>query len=446
MRRIKIFFKKCPMPYALCHGQRGGMLVDLLLTVALVAIVLPFIFNFQRDRINRARDMQLTREMSIVQTALERYINAHRTELLTPVGKNITRVSIADLGEYGISDDLVQKYGDDFQLRILKSNNRSGHQTLQGVIVLNNSEITPMRTRALVNMGNDKLGFVDGNQAFGGFGTWRANTSDLEISENNGIVGTTKTTLDNELYLWRLPSENAEDATMLSGLNLSGHNIINSKMLNADGMQFEEFLTADKIIADKTVFQTQTTLDQKFQTNDATVAGTLSADSRTLNVANALTLSDTAKLSNFTADNLWTDSLNLSGLSINIAVSGDVPVLKVNQAIDMASGYITTMLATIGFTGSITPKLYVHSRVEDSTNSAYYWDAASSDANLADISIGELNRMAAIALADESAAGTGATQVWATVVANKNATASDFMRAITEIQKRVRAKYSRLKL
>lgn len=427
-------------------SQRGATLVDMLLMLALVAIVLPFIFSFQSTRIERAKNIAAAVEMEAVQQALERYIDFHKKELLAPVSKNITRVRITELEQYGAPTNSIEKHGDNFQVRIIKSQNREGHATLQGIVVLNDVEITPLRTREIINLGNDRMGFVEQGKAFGAFGTWHANTSDLGISSNGGIIETTKTTLDQDEYLWRIPSENTADATMLSPLNLGGHDISNGKFIDAATIQFEEILTAGQIIANQTIFQTRTTIDKGYKTSDATVAGTLSADSRNMEISGTLTLTDSGRFTSFTADDLWVNNLNLAGLSISTTTNNKVATLKVNQTIDMVAGHINAMFATVGFTGSITPKLYIRSRIEDPGNTGYFWDAPTNTARFMDISIAELNRMATIILGRESITGTVSTQLFNTAATNKNATAADFTNAIRDIQNRVRIKYRQLNL
>lgn len=429
-------------------SESGATMVDLLLTLGLVAIVLPFIFNFQKTRIERAQNIAAAVEMEAVQAALERYIDHHKKELLAPVGKNITRVKITDLEEYGAPSDSIEKHGDNFQVRVLKSQNREGHSTLQGIVVLNNQDITPLRTREIINLGNDRMGFVEDGKAFGAFGTWHANTSDLGISGSGGIVETTKTTLGEDEYLWRIPSENIADATMLSPLNLGGHDIVNASFLDASAISFEEILRAGKIVSDRTIFQTRITLDKRFETADATVAGTLSADSRSMEITGTLTLADVGKFTSFTANDLWVNNLNLSGLSISTTSqeSSKAATLKVNQTIDMVAGNITAMFATVGFTGSITPKLNIRKRIEDSVNPDYFWDTTDNSARFVDISIPELNRMATLIISKERGSGTLSSQIFGTAATNKNATVSDFMNAITDIQNRVRVKYRQLNL
>ncbi|MDR2412926.1 MAG: hypothetical protein LBD50_01810 [Rickettsiales bacterium] len=433
--------------FRLSTHERGGMMAELLLTLALVALVLPFIINFQKSGIERAQNIATVKEMELMQTALERYIDFHKSELLAPIGKNITRVKVPDLEEYGAPARPIEENSEKFQIRIIKSSDREGRATLQGVIVLNDPDISPIKTREIVNIGGSKMGFVEKGKAFGAFGTWRANTSDLGIGGKSGIVKTTKTTLDKEQYLWRIPSENTSDATMLSSLNLAGHNIVDAKFTDGRYALFEEILKSKIFAAGKIIFQNRTTIDKNLKTGDAIVAGTLSADSRNFDIYGTLSLSDTAKFSSFTADKLWVGNLNLSGISI-AAETGKPAVLKVNQTMDMVSGRISAMFATVGFTGSLTPKLVIRSRIEDSANSGYFWDASTSSAaaRFSDVYIAELNRMAAISASKEAGEKTASGQIFKAVVTNKNATASDFINAISEIQNKVRIKYRQLNL
>ena len=76
-------------------SQHGSMLVELLMSIALAAIIMPFIFQYQQTVTQRAENIAITRQMSDIQDALERYIMDHRQNLLSAVGRNITRVNIS---------------------------------------------------------------------------------------------------------------------------------------------------------------------------------------------------------------------------------------------------------------------------------------------------------------------------------------------------------------
>ena len=420
------------------------MLVELLLSVALAALIIPFLFMYQHSSIERAQNIAITNQMTEIQVALERYIVANRDELLRTVGRNITRVELDDLAEFGVPQSVLDAGDEKYQLRILKSSDASGQSTLQGVIVRASDDITPLRTREIVNLSGGSMGFVDGTHAYGTFGAWHTDALDMGVDIDNGIIETTSVNRDNALYLWRVPSENPDDAKMMSPLNLGGHDIKNAAFINSDYATFNEGLTAKAIVSDKIIFDNRTTIDAVFSTDAATVSGMLSSDSKNMEISGRLSLADTAKMSSLTAENLWVSKLTLSGLSIE--ADHDLALLKINQSLDMTSGRIEAVFVSVGFAGSMTPRLVVYDRIEDSTNPQYYWDVKSKTARFSDASFVELNRMATLATYYEGDNSTSAGQIFGAVSANKNATVSDYMNAISEIQKRVSAKYRLLNL
>lgn len=425
-------------------AQHGGMLVELLMSVAIVSVVLPFLFRYQQDSIVRAENIAVARQMQDVQAALERYIIINRDNLLTVAGKSITRIDIDDLVEYGIPDTIVEDNADKYQLRILKSSDSTGQATLQGVVIMSDDSISPMRTREIVAVGGGDMGFVEGTHAYGTFGAWHTDTIDLGFEATNGIVGTTAVNRDNALYLWRVPSDDSADATMISGLSLGGHDITNVSKVGTRSAGFDETLQSIDIAANRVVFSGRTTIDSAFETKNATCAGSLSSDAKALEVSGAFTLSDLGKFSSFNTGNLWVTNLELSGMSVSS--DSKVSLLNINQALDMTDGRITALFTTVGFGGSITPRLVVRERIEDSVQSDFYWDLKNGKANFADIMLMELNRMAPLIASKEGASSTISTQIFGGVAANRNATAADFMNAINEIQTKVRAKYQRLNL
>lgn len=426
------------------NNSRGSMLVELLLSIALATIIIPFVFRYQQNAVVRAQNIEITNQMTEIQVALERYIIEKRTDLLKTVGRNITRVELKDLATFGLPESVLNSPQDQYQLRILKSADSTGSATLQGVIVRNSEDITPMRTREIVNLSGGSMGFVDGAHTYGTFGAWHTDTVDLGIDIDEGIIETTSVNRDASLYLWRMPSGNTDDATMMSPLNLGGHDIVNAKFLNAKYADFAEGFKAFKLVSDKLIFQNRTTIDQTFKTTSATVSGTMSSDGKNMKITRKLSVSDTAKLSSLTTENLWVSNLTLSGLSVQ--ANDDLATLKINQALDMTSGRISAMFVTVGFAGSMTPRLVVYNKIADSVNPQYFWDASSGIANFSDATFVELNRMATLAHKKYGDTKTVAGQTFGNVSANKNATVADFMNAIHEIQTRVRGKYRLLNL
>lgn len=426
------------------YNMRGSMLIELLLGVALATLIIPFVFRYQHSAIERAQNIAIKNNMTEIQVALERYIVANRDELLRTVGRNITRVSLEDLAPFGVPQTILDAGDDKYQLRVLKSADASGQASLQGVIVRASDDITPLRTREIVKLSGGSMGFVDGTHAYGTFGAWHTDAIDMGINITDGIIETTSVNRDNALYLWRVPSDNPDDAKMMSALNLGGHDLKNASLINANYAEFSDGLATLEIATNKMIFDNMFTINSPFLIGSATVSGSLSSDGKNMEVYGQLSLADTAKMSSLTTENLWVSKMTLSGLSIQ--AEDDLSLLKINQALDMTAGRVVAMFVSVGFAGSITPRLVVHDRIEDSVDSRYYWDLKSDVANFADASFVELNRMATLATYYEGDSSTISGQVFGAVSANKNATVSDFMNAISEIQKRVSAKYRLLNL
>ena len=425
-------------------NQHGGMLIELLMSIAIVAVVLPFLFKYQQESVVRAENITVARKMQDVQSALERYIVANRETLLNVAGKNIARVEISELSEYGVPDKIIEEDSDKYQLRVLKSSDAIGQATLQGIVVMNDETITPLRTRQIVSVGGDNMGFIEGTHAYGTFGAWHTDTIDIGINTPDGIISTTSVNRDNALYLWREPSQNPDDAKMMGPLNLGGHDIVNVKYFDASAAQFDETLKSVAIASDKVVFSNRTTIDSALDTKNATCVGNLSSDSKTMDVAGTLSLADVGKFSNFTAENLWTNTLSLSGLSIKD--TSKAAILNVNQRLDMTEGRIKAIYTTVSFSGSITPRLVVRNKIIDSVNSDYYWDVQGKTANFYDLYLPELSRMATLAVRSDGDQSTVSGRLFSAVASNQNATVADYINAINEIQAKVRAKYSLLKL
>lgn len=209
-------------------SQYGGMLVELMLSITVAAIILPFIVRYQQNAISRAKNIAVAKQIEIVQSTLEKYINDNKSTYLQQVGNHNWRIDIYELIPYGLPEHIADDYGQDYQLSVLKSG-AGDNSVLQGVVVLNNADISSFQTREIANLGNGKYGFVDGKDVYGGFNVFQTSTASLGLGNDitQGIVGTTGTTATsgNSMYLWRAKSNDTADSTMRSNLNLNGQNV-----------------------------------------------------------------------------------------------------------------------------------------------------------------------------------------------------------------------------
>ena len=111
--------------------------------------------------------------------------HSNKNILIKPVGKKIVHVKVEDLVNFGLSEHIANNYSDDYQLRILKSTDKNSQPTLQGIVILTNSDIGPLRTHEIVNIGGGKIGFVEDNKTYGGFGAFHVDASDFGIKDTN---------------------------------------------------------------------------------------------------------------------------------------------------------------------------------------------------------------------------------------------------------------------
>ena len=427
------------------HSQHGGMLVELMMTIALAAIIIPFVFRYQQNAVERAHNIVVKNQMETVQKALERYIFENKTDLMRPKGKNIVRVRLSDLVDYGLPKDFAETYRNDYQLRILKAADKNNKSVLQGIVILSDINITPIRTREIVNMGGGKFGFIEGNITYGGFGAFRINASDFDINNTKGLVSVTSTMRGNTEYLWRLPSESESDSTMLSALNLDGHHILNVKFFDASKAEFEEKLKTSKLSTSNLIFNNRTTVNAIFSSNTAVVNGAFTSDSRSLTINGTLSLADSGKFSSFYTNDLYVNNMTLGGFTIS-SDSDKASTLRIVGDMDLILGRINAAYVSVGYTGSVTPQLNISDKIQDPKDSAFYWDIKNKQAYFADATFPELSRMASLIVRSESKSGTVATTLFGTVAANANATVGDYINAINEMEKQIRDKYEQLKL
>ena len=270
--------------------QRGGMLLELMLSVALAAVVIPFIFRYQQNTIERARNIAVIKQMGLVSDALERCIFENRDKLANmAVGSSEYTFAESDftpnddasvdclilanengrgLINYGLTPEFANDFMNDYRLRILKYQN--GTQPIfQGVVL--SSGVDALRTAEITRLGGGSIGFIEKTNVLGGYGVFKTTKSKLRYSNaiDHGIVQITGPTRGESKYLWRVWSGNKNDATMLSPLNMDEHDIVNVDALYATNVNFYSEL---KINGDLNI--SELTFDKYADLGTTQIAGT----------------------------------------------------------------------------------------------------------------------------------------------------------------------------
>ena len=253
----------------LLKQQCGGMLVELMMTLAIAAIMIPFLFRYQQNAVERARNIAVTKQMEAVQNALEKYIIQNRNTYINHATNHTwDDVHLCDLikarllpedfskdCEYGTTCPgtcLLRKSDDTdfgtYSLRVLKTPGADNRDVLQGVVLLSNED-TPLRTREIVNLGGGKIGYIDNNTVRGGFNVFVRPKTNMGLDgKNKGLVGSTNTLRGSNEYLWRVDNGVAIDATMESNLDLGYQSIQNVTEANMVVGAFSDSLDVKKNI------------------------------------------------------------------------------------------------------------------------------------------------------------------------------------------------------
>lgn len=415
----------------LLEQQYGGMLVEIMMTLAISAIMIPFIFRYQQNAVERARNIAISKQMEMVQGALEKYIVKNRSTYINHSGSHTwDNVHICHLiDEKFLSDDFSndcsgsdcisecrarKSDSNDFGkyfLRVLKTAGQDGHDILQGVVLLTNEETTPLRTRGIVNMGGGKIGYIDGTNVRGGFNVFVRPKTDMGLSnQSSGVVGATGTLRGSNEYLWRVPSANDMDATMLSPLNLDGHDVVNINEASVYNAFFDTELNAKEINIQNTLYflyrPTFNTGNFVFNTAEAEMRGLLSASGHSTLSVEQLKINppsgyDAIESSNMQS-NIMLDMNSIQGLQNLTIGSSSAPVtfeMKASTAnlgakvVDVEVGRDINIVSDADKVAGISPRLRIENKILPANeDNRHYWDIKEQKVFLPNVALTNLPR------------------------------------------------------
>ena len=425
------------------NAKPGASLLELMLAMAVFATILPFAYRFALEYKERAENAATVRRMEMLRSALSEYIADNRRELLTPMGRNITRVKLSDLKGLPKNGFAGQK----IQLRIIKSKDIGGRAFVQGIMIFDDPSITLPRARKIALAAGASAGFADGRVMRGAYGTWSAPAAAIDAVLSEGsIIMQTKTFKSGGDYLRRLPGGDPLDAAMATDIFMGLNNIANAKSISATAARFLERLNADTLDASKMTVKNRLDWAAPMEVfGGMTVAGAIAADGRSVKTT-SMSVGGRSQFRAVTTKELRAENLYLAGFSVSPGDAGTgATILSVSGTLDMTRGHIKAIDSSIGFSGSVAPKLIVNRRIEDAENSEFYWNLQEGDALLGDLQLSELAQMMRRAYNAERGGNTETERLMAPVAANANATVSDYLRALEQVRRAVEAKYDSIK-
>ena len=419
-------------------NNKGAGLLEMLLTLAMFMATLPLVYGLVAGRREKIEDLRISSQIRIIQAALEEYIFENRQKLLAPITANVTRVSLSDLNSLPpMNLDNAR-----IQLRTIKSRDIDGRSFVQGIVIYDSPNLTPMRTRQIALATGASAGFADGRVLYGAFGTWQMPIWTAEAALGaHSVLAETRTFRSGEDFIHRLPSDYVNDATMRSDLFMGGHDIESVQNITAVGARFLETADVDSIetqrmsVANRLEWTVGLTI-----LGETVVNGNISADNRNINTGNITTFG-LSQFRNIVATDMEVNNLFLSGFSV-ARDHGRPSVLSISGALDVSGGYIRATETYVGFSGSVTPRLVIQRRIEDNMNPDFFWDARDGEANMGDIILSQLPPAMRSIFARERTNRTETERMFNDLINNNNATVLDYIRVLETVRHMVEAKYS----
>lgn len=380
MKPKKQFFK--------FNSQHGGMLLELMLSVAIAAILIPFVFRYQKTTAERAQNVSIVKQMDVVQRALERCITENQDVFFNHSGPHIFAntsdpcMTLDSLVPFGLDENFAKDFKDDYVMRVLKSQDNNGAATLQGVVLLtDNTNMTTLRTREIVNIGVGKIGFIDADKkVYGGYNSFDVGANNFGLNDyKNGIVKTTAIMRGNTKYLWRIRADGETgniNATMKSPLNLGNQDIVNVGKLSADTGVFYD-VNIDKITVDGTLkFFTRAYFPNELSLSGYNIkVGGMSSDANMYLDNGVLQMSGSLKImnqGNF-SDLITADLTKTGNTNTVFATAANNTISGTNfHSDDLTVGSVTTNDAEGTYTETSTfsvNKIFVTKHFPD-----YYWN------------------------------------------------------------------------
>lgn len=363
--------------------EKGGMLMEILLSIAIFFTIIPFLLKFHQYQINKKENILILKEMEEIKQGLEKYIEINKDKITNTIGSDIIRISLKDLEDIGFY--ISPSY--DYKLRILKTKEYNSISNLQGVIILNDKNIKPLRTRQIVNSGVINLGFIEQNKIYGAFSSWKVNASSYNLKDKAGIVNFTKVQRNNENYLYRLPSDRKNDSKMLSSLNLYNNDILNVNSLYSQNLKINKSLKVEKANTNNLSFDKLISYDNIFIANNI-YTDILSSTNTNLAVNNIVKINNYINVENYLTNYLTIENLELNNVK---NIFGKVKNFKVNNNFILEDGKIEANNIYVLGDGSQTIKLRITDKILDAN---YVWNVKNNSLALYDLKLQDFEKMA----------------------------------------------------
>ena len=212
--------------------QSGGMLLEMIAVLGLVAVSAPAIYKKNIERTEEIRDMTKASQLRVLKDAAAQYVEKQYDAIIRDsaashwTNKKIEPAALAHYLPEGYKVD------DDIQIYLTAKHHETDGNRPQGLlsaIVLDNEEVTEARGNRIARMVGVEGGYTMDNKVYGNHGAWSLTSADLggDIPENRVAVSSTYSkNLSSSDYIYRNKVEGYPEANMMfTDIDMNGSSI-----------------------------------------------------------------------------------------------------------------------------------------------------------------------------------------------------------------------------
>lgn len=228
-------------------AQKGGMMIEALAMLGLIAVVTPTMYKKSAERTLEVEDINTATTMRSVMTAADSYVSSHYGELIQEISANSTNnrtktLSTSDLQPYlpyGFNADKLYDFGEP-QVSVVRNGNNLTAFVLFPAKEDGENGLGQERTVRIATLVGANGGYVNGDQTAKGIGgIWNLNKTDFQtvfgstdtskpevysiVTASTDAINNTNTEEDTDKFLYRTAANGLWHNTMRADLYMGGN-------------------------------------------------------------------------------------------------------------------------------------------------------------------------------------------------------------------------------
>ena len=229
-------------------AQKGGMMIEALAMLGLIAVVTPTMYKKSAERTLEVEDINTATTMRSVMTAADSYVSSHYGELFQEISANETnnKSKTLDLEDdlkpylpYGFNADKLYDFGEP-QVSVVRNGNNLTAFVLFPAKEDGENGLGQERTVRIATLVGANGGYVNGDQTAKGIGgIWNLNKTDFQtvfgstdsskpevysiVTASSDAINNTNTEEDTDKFLYRTDANGKWHNTMRADLYMGGN-------------------------------------------------------------------------------------------------------------------------------------------------------------------------------------------------------------------------------